>query len=449
MPEDTLHVYLHDKHIGDLTQDRTRSRFKFLDEISHSRKASPLLSTALLVQDEPFNAAQTANWFTGLLPENDRLTELCRFYGVSQDNYFDVLREVGWECAGAVSILPEGFTPASLRTNEENLIITEEALAARLAALPSHPYDTERSLRVSLGGFQEKMCIRTSSPLDLTQGYARAIRAEIPLDGALSTHILKPQPGRFPGMIEGEAWAMAAASLATPTAATALLEIEGAPLTLIIERFDRRKRDGFLSRTQQEDFAQLSSRILKVDCAQPLVRIHQEDCAQAMGLRPADKYAASSSPRRNDPSFQRIASLLSAYSSSPLEQLEQLLGQMTVNVALGNTDAHAKNYAFLHPDEDTIALAPLYDVVPAAEITPQVVAMGMRIDGRIRLDRIEHEQLLHEAHAWGLPLKRAATVVSETTERLIAGIDRASELYPEAGKRHHEAALKRLGGIRR
>ena len=423
MAEDHLRVYLRGRHIGNLIPVRSGARFMFLEEIANAMEGSPLLSTALTVQREAFNRLQTANWFAGLLPEDNRLVEISRFYGINQSNYYDVLREIGWECAGAVSVLPEEAVITATETSDKTLIISKEELAARLRALPSHPYDDVRTLRVSLGGFQEKLCIVAPAPIGISDGYAVIDKVGIPLDGTISTHILKPQPERFPGMIEGEAWAMAAASMVTPTAKTALLEVDGAPLTLVVQRFDRTEKNGVFN------------------------RIHQEDCAQAMGLSPNQKYAASGTPRRNDPTLLWITSLLKNYAENPLEQMEQLLCQVFVNIVLGNTDAHAKNYAFLHPDENTISLSPMYDVVPATEITPQVVEMGMRVNGRIRHDRIEYEQILNEAVSWGLPHRQATTVLKGAADKLREGIEQASKLYPQAARRHKDATLTRLGKV--
>ena len=150
---------------------------------------------------------------------------------------------------------------------------------------------------------------------------------------------------------------MFVASEVTKTAKTALMKIPGAPLTLVVERFDRLVAGGSLR------------------------RVHQEDCAQALGL---------------------------------------------------------------HPDETTIALSPMYDVVPAAEITPLVVDMGMRIDGQIRLDLVGHEQLRNEAVSWGLPSRRVDVLLEDFADMLREGIESASEIYPEAGERHRAAALARL-----
>lgn len=419
MSEDNLSVLLCGRTIGTLLAVRGGAHFQFNEEVVQQYDGLPLLSTALRVQHDPFNKQKTARWFSGLLPEDSRLAQLQRYFGVSDGNYLAILREIGWECAGAVTVQAE-----SVKSDEEQpqelLSLTREELALRLTALPEHPFDDSRALRVSLGGFQEKLCVTLASPLSVEGGRAHVDAVRLPLDGAISTHILKPQPQRFEGMIEGEAWAMTAAAYAAPTAKVALLVLDEAPATLVVERFDRKTAEGTLR------------------------RIHQEDCAQALGLGPEQKYAASGSPKKSDPSFQQIAALLESYSSDPLIQLEGLFKQMFINVALGNTDAHAKNYALLHPNDATVELSPLYDVVPATEITPGVATMGMRIDGRLRIDRISRQQVVNEGFSWGLTRRHIDMIVDELFEKLKVGIMAANELFPHAAERHAEAALNRL-----
>ena len=116
---------------------------------------------------------------------------------------------------------------------------------------------------------------------------------------------------------------------------------------------------------------------------------------------------------------------------------------MAVNLALGNTDAHAKNYSLLHDDQGNVRLSPLYDVVPAREITPQVLTLGMRVGGRIRVDRVGREQVKEEARSWGLASRIVERELSAVLDGLMNGIDKASSLYPEAGRRHAVAARQR------
>lgn len=424
MSAEELDVLLLGEKIGSLTRTRRGARFRFTDELASVRQGSPVFSTALLVQEDPFDTARTFSWFSGLLPEDMRLQEMQRFYGVADGDYFGMLAHIGWECAGAVEIVPREDRALVRQSNEaqSELRLGADALAKRLIALPSHPYDTAQALRVSLGGFQEKLCVAVKAQdiRAVAPGCVRLPSCALPLDGAPSTHILKPQPAdRLSGMVEGEAWAMEVARHGTDAAASALLDLEGAPMTLVVERFDRRRT------------------------AAGIVRVHQEDCAQALGIDPGRKYAATSVPAKSDPTYRAIADLLSRYAVDSVEERKKLLRHLFVNIALGNTDAHVKNYALLH-EGDTVRLAPLYDVVPAHEITPNMLFMGMRVGGRIRIDRVEREHIEVEARSWGLPARMVNAVLAQAAEEVRKGIAAAAEMYPQAAERHGAPALERL-----
>lgn len=420
--DEILDVYLRGELVGSLSRVKNAVRFQYSVEVAERHSGAPLLSTALGVQKGQFDAERTRNWFAGLLPEDSRLVELRRFFGVADDSWFDLLREIGRECAGAVEVGPAGFM--SVASGGSVKAVTQKELADRICALPSHPYDDESTMRISLGGFQEKLCVIMPDSFTASPGILSIEGASLPVGGSPTTHILKPQPARFPGMVEGEAWGMAAASFATETARTALLELSGAPITLVVERFDR-------SRDNQGR----------------LVRIHQEDCCQALGLPPAAKYASSGAPRKSDPSFRGIAALLERYSLNPVEEKQRLMRQMVVNYALGNVDAHAKNYALLHDGISTVTLSPLYDVVPAREITPDVLSTGMRIADRIRFDRVDRRSIVDEACLWGLPRKLAEKVLNETLCALREGIAFANTAYPQPAERHSAPSLKRIDAL--
>ena len=385
MNSEILEVRLGGEKIGQLARTKNGARFAFSEEVASAHPFSPLLSTALCVQEEPFDAQRTFSWFSGLLPEDARLDELQRFYGVAEGDYFGLLAQIGWECAGAVEVMP-----------------SEDWALARAS--------------------QEKLCViaRSEDWAAAEPGHRALSSAALPLDGAPSTHILKLQPqGRLAGLVEAEAWGMEVARHVTETAGSAILDLLEAPSTLVVERFDR------------------------VETERGLVRLHQEDCAQALGIEPGRKYAATATPTKSDPTYKGIAQLLSRYAADSLEERKRLLRHLFVNTVLGNTDAHAKNYALLHGG-DEVRLAPLYDVVPALEITPNVLFMGLRIDGRIRIDRIERENIVAEARSWGLPARVVGEVLGKAAEDVRLGIAIASELYPEAGARHAAPALERL-----
>ncbi|GAB3618010.1 type II toxin-antitoxin system HipA family toxin [Okibacterium endophyticum] len=399
-------VWLRDELVGMLTPTRRGATFQFSEAIAAEHRGEPLLSASLPVQSEPFDPERTRSWFMGLLPEEQQLDEVRRRFNLFGDTYLDVLREIGWECAGAVVIVPEGANP----TKADVRPLNDADLAERLVALPARPYDDDAALRVSLGGFQAKMLTTR-----IAGGWG------LPIGGAVSTHILKPQPTAvFPGIIEAEAWGMALASHVTETAHTELLPLEDAPATLVVERFDRKTIDG------------------------TLVRTHQEDGAQAMGIPPERKYAGSGTASRSDPTFQRIAALLDRYADNPRDELRRLVEQMTVNVAVGNTDAHAKNYGILHTDARTIGLSPMYDVVPATVVNPRMLEMSLRIDATLRIDRITGEKLIAEARSWGVGARPAERYVSETLARLRDAIPLVGERYPDAAPQLPDGTAARI-----
>lgn len=414
-----LQVLLHARQIGWLTSTRRGARFRYTEAVVQTLAGVPLLSASLPVQAPEFSAEQTAAWFVGLLPEDQQRSELERRFNLQGASYFNLLREVGHECAGAVSVLselapdePEGYQGLS-----------DPELARRLEALPARPFDPDAALRVSLGGYQSKLLVASVPETGATgssdHGWA------IPLGGAASTHILKPQPAdRYPGLISGEAWAMRVAQAATATAQTWLLHNHQAPQTLVIQRFDRQFEDG---RVQ---------------------RIHQEDAAQAMGVPVERKYASTGSVSRNDPSLLRIAQLLDRYSQRPLHDKQRLLEQVLINLVLGNTDAHAKNYGLIHLHPGLITLSPMYDVVPAMEITPNVKELGLRVGGRIVAERVGREQLVDEAASWGLSRQRIDAVIAATSAALEVGFAQASDEYPQAAQRHLDPSQQRLKRLR-
>ncbi|MBC2890054.1 type II toxin-antitoxin system HipA family toxin [Gordonibacter massiliensis (ex Traore et al. 2017)] len=422
MSDDCLLVYLHDDLVGRLQPVRDGARFSYEPSYVAAHAGGVQLSCALPVREEPFDRETTRRWFSGLLPEDTRLNELRRFFGISSGSYLDLLREVGWECAGAVKVVPTGAVNSG--ESGSTIRLDEEELARRLAALPTHPYDSASTMRVSLGGYQEKLCVTALREVEVADGRVEHLEVGLPLSGAPTTHILKPQPqGRLLGLCEGEAWAMVAARHATDTAESALYRLRDGTPVLVIRRYDRKLEQG------------------------SVIRMHQEDCAQALGLGPEQKYAAERSARKSDPTFRGIAALLSAYALDPHAQMLTLLRQMTVNLVLGNTDAHAKNYSLVHDAKGGVSLSPLYDVVPAREITPHVLTLGMRVDGRIRADRIDREHVIGEATSWGLSARVVGRVLDEVLDDIDKGVTAASLLYPEAGGRHAAAAKRRIADL--
>jgi serine/threonine-protein kinase HipA len=166
----------------------------------------------------------------------------------------------------------------------------------------------ETGIRLSLAGAQDKIAVRM-------EGDA----VSLPLDGAPSTHILKPAVKRFAGFVFNEAYCMRlAAAVGLPVSKAEIRHVEEVEY-LQIERYDRMHR-------------------LNPEGMSVLERLHQEDFCQAMGIVSENKYQ-----KEGGPSLKQCFALLREVSSAPVLDLARLLDAVIFNYLAGNNDAHGKN----------------------------------------------------------------------------------------------------------
>jgi serine/threonine-protein kinase HipA len=338
-----LDVYLAGAHVGKLYRPGSgRLAFEYDAAVADQAAGDLLLSASLPVQAERFPNGQTRPFFEGLLPEGAVREQVARERGVSTENAFGLLAEIGAECAGAVAVVPEGEQPASTDTSSVRWL-SEEELADALANLPTHPLGGGTDVRVSLGGVQQKLVV-TRAPNG---------RFGQPLGGAPSTHIIKPSIAGWTDIAANEAFCLRVAQCCgLSTAASATAEI-GTTTCLVVERFDR---------TLTDDMR--------------IVRIHQEDFCQALGILPGSKYEFEGGP-----SIARIIALLRAISAAPAADVNAFLRAVGINYLVGNSDAHGKNFALLYDPGVGPRLAPLYDVVSTA-VYDVTTKMAMFVGGQ-------------------------------------------------------------------
>jgi serine/threonine-protein kinase HipA len=394
-----LAVWLGDEPVGALA--RTGRRFQF--QFTRSAEAVGLLTVASEGTDLVWTKGFTRAWFDNLLPEETRRTAAEAQHGVDGGDSFGLLGAIGWECAGAVSVLPNGRRPASGSYQP----LDEEEIWERLDALPRTVAGLDREVRLSLGGAQEKLLLARVDG-----------RWHLPLAGAVSTHILKPEPDRYPGLAVGEAWALAVASAATLTAKADFVAPDGHRPVIIVERYDRVARE------------------TRVD------RIHQEDGCQVLGLAPEQKYPNGTGKRVA--SLARIAAKLVARAENPIAELRRLLEQTTVNVALLNTDAHARNVSVLHSGPRTITLSPLYDVAPTVWFFPVQNQAALPVGGKWKISEITRAHLFAEAEGWGMPAAVARSIIDGALAAVTTGIAEADDRFPAVPPAMREAVKAQL-----
>jgi serine/threonine-protein kinase HipA len=324
----TLDVYLTGEHVGKLYRPGSgRLAFQYDAAVVEGAGGSLLLSASLPVQAARFRNSETRPFFEGLLPEGAVREQIARERGVSVQNAFGLLAEIGAECAGAVVIVPEGEALAPTDTSSVRWL-SEDELADALANLPAHPLGGGTDVRISLGGVQQKLVV-TRAPSG---------RFGQPIGGGPSTHIIKPSLAGWADIAANEAFCLRVArccGLVTATSETAEI---GGMSCLIVERFDRTLTDD-----------------MRID------RLHQEDFCQALAVLPDSKYE-----REGGPSIARVVLALREITPAPAAHVTAFLRAVAINLLVGNSDAHAKNIALLYDPVTGARLAPLYDIVSTA-----------------------------------------------------------------------------------
>ena len=260
---DTLNVWWGDRLAGVLSIDKGGAMHFAYAADWLVDPAAPPLSQALPRQAESFGDHLCKAVFGGLLPEEGQRTAIARAIGVSPDNPFRLLEALGGDVAGALAFLPAGEKPTLDCSETAPSPLQDDELAALLDRLPRVPMLAgEGGARLSLAGAQSKL------PVVLTEDG----RIAIPRPDEPSTHLIKPEPERFPGLAANEAFCLALArAMGLDAVEAEWREVAGRPL-LLVTRYDR---------------AAIGART---------VRLHQEDFAQALGVPSNRKYAAEGGP---------------------------------------------------------------------------------------------------------------------------------------------------------
>jgi serine/threonine-protein kinase HipA len=404
-----LHLWLGDRIVADLTVTRRRvAQLRYRDDYVAERGEGALgLSVPLPVTGRRFKGDLVDYWMESLLPEGETRTVLEQYFRIRRGDGFALLAALGRDCAGAVAALPPGEDLlASSRTAQP---LTPAEVQRAVASLRQHPLGVDEDIRVSLGGLQSKLLL-----VQVDGGWAR------PVGGTPSTHILKPDPPEFPGLVASEAFAQRVAAFAGLDAAEVRLEAFGDRLVLVITRFDREHKDG------------------------RLVRRHQEDGCQALGTSPTGpaKYQSSD----GTVSYQRLAAVLTAHASDQMDQLRRLGRMVTFTVAIGNTDAHLRNHAFLH-GTGTLSLAPIYDAAPTSQFA-STRDLALWVGGQAMLAAVTRNHIIRELASWGMSSDEATEVVDSTLARVAAAMGDAARTTPEVPRSVVEACEARVERLR-
>ena len=379
----SLEVHLYGTNLGDLVGETWRD-FDFVaskESVETFGVGSTVLSESVpLVPRQPRGkAARRRVFFDELLPEGQARQRLADRARVTSTDTLGLLAAYGRDVAGAVQVIDPSAADVTEAPRARALKTTDVAdLLDDVAGFPLG--NAPMSGKASLAGVQEKVL--------LARVGARWAQC---LYGYASTHILKPVSRPHSDMIYNEEYASRLArALGLAPYATWIESFEGTD-ALVIERYDR-------------------------DDAVPGGRLHQEDFNQVLGASGAQKYQEHG----GKVSLARIASVLSA--TQGREGVEQLLTLVTLAVAVGNLDMHAKNISLLHPPDGSARLAPAYDMVPLTHYPGIDGRMAMSINDLYEHSRIGLGDLVTEAARWGVGHARAEVVVAQALATIRATV---------------------------
>ena len=345
----TLDVYLHGEHIGTVTRDETGHGPSFqYTEAYRTRRGAIALGKQIPLDKRSADSQTTLRWIDALLPEGDRRTDLAEQLGLHRMSTMSLIREIGLDCAGAVQLIPPSRTIQT--PTYEEISPAEIALAFdNISHRPIRAFD--RGARLSIAGAQEKLVLARRP----SGAWAW------PIGGAPSTHILKPQMARFPGLVHNEYLCMTVAARAGLPAAKVAVERFGQYDTLVVERFDRTAAGE---------------------------RVHQEDFAQALGT--AGKYQQHGGPSLRD-CFANTG-----VGGWPLWDLVMFAW------LVGDEDKHAKNFSITYQENQPPGLSPIYDAVCTLAYPKLTRGMAMRIGRTYHIREVDDRALRNEAAKCGL-----------------------------------------------
>ena len=345
------------------------------DALDRFAPGVPLLSLSLPLTAEPYPQGVVRAFLEGLLPEGDSRNAIAADLDLKARDTYGLIRALGRDCAGALVIQPADEPAPAQPTTLTAERLSDEDIAELVANLRNAPLGVERRVRVSLAGVQEKLLL-TRLP---DGAWGR------PVDGTPTTHILKPEIAAYPNTVENEAFCMRIAKHlgldVAPVQTTAAVRRK----LIVVERYDR---------------------VVHSDGS--VERLHQEDFCQANGVPPDRKYEEDGGP-----SLRAIADILQAAAAS--DSVETLLRAVTLNVLIGNGDAHAKNFSLLHEPSGALRIAPLYDLMSTLYYGDDRLA-GY-IDNVHRTEQVTADRIVNEAARWGLAKRRAAEIVEDLLDR--------------------------------
>ncbi|QDV14662.1 Serine/threonine-protein kinase HipA [Rosistilla oblonga] len=329
-----LAVNISDTRVGILEQfEEERQRFSFCEQyVTALLESRPVLGQ--IFEDRFPNSISVDGpicWFTHLLPQGAMLRWRSELLGIDQDDVFELLKYLGGDLPGAVTLTP---CDSQLRPKQTD----------HRSPAPPKTKDATR-FRFSLAGAQWKLSARAAG---------RGLTTRATFDG--TALIAKFHSPEYPGLPRCEfatmTWAQASGLLTPAFALRKVSDFDEIPEEMntgdgnvfVIDRFDR-----------------TSTR-----------RIHIEDFGQILDRPPGHSQYQGT--------YEELGSVIRWIAP---ESAHEFLRSVVFHVVAGNGDAHLKNFSVIYPDGRNAALSPAYDVVSTVlYFPPSKNKLALQLDGQ-------------------------------------------------------------------
>ena len=370
-----LDVRLGDVHVGTLSLLADEVSEFVISEEYRQRYPRPILGQSF---EDDLTRRHTSrmrlpSFFSNLLPEGPLRELIAEKEGVSKHREFFLIARLGEDLPGAIVITQAA--PLNWSVNEP--------------PPESGEPPSQEPLRFSLAGVQLKF-----SMLRKDRGMT------LPTNGRGGDWIVKLPDNRYDHVPQNEfsmmSWARAAGINVPEVQLVKVADIEGLPQGVSL----------------REDTA---FAIRRFDRPEPGRRIHMEDMAQVLGLYSDDKYKKYN--------YETIAKLV--LNIAGVESFHEFLRRLVFILAIGNGDAHHKNWSLLYPDGLRAVLSPAYDLVSTIQYMPNdTLALNLS-----KSKRFEDVSLAS--------FERLARKLDLSTEEVVPVVKRAVEATFQSWRDHH------------
>lgn len=409
-----LRVWHEDRLVGRLWRNAANEiGFQYCDEWLNSDDKFAV-SASLPLSREPCSPedALAHRFFANLLPEGVAREHIVRDLKITNSD-FVLLRTIGGECAGALSILPEDREPVRPIWPAAYWELTEAGLQDLVLRngriYGNSEVNAAARPRFSLAGAQGKCPV-----------FFHEERMFLPREEAPSSHILK---FAMPGYRHGLTYEALLTDLARRVGLS-VSKVEFRRINakgrlheyLIIERYDREITSNGARRLRQEDFCQA--------LGQGSERKREED---------------------GGVSFAQCYRLLCEVSSEPALDATQLLRWLIFNYLAGNSDGHAKNLSLLYHPDQAVRLAPFYDLACTQALDRVDPRLAFAVGGERTPGNIKAAHWRQQAVALGIKPGYLQTLLDEMTRRVQQEIKPAIEAFQE--KHGAYPALQRVAQL--